>query len=91
MDIKFITCVTTYSIPIDVDVFRTILDKDLEAESHQDCLYTKLNEIDGVIDTDYDGHFGPQIEVSIDAKADNEFTRYAIGQAIKDFVNEIHW
>lgn len=88
MKLEFVPCSTYYSIPLDVDVFRTILDKDREAESHQDCLYTKLEEIEGVRDTDYDGHFGSQIEVSIDKKMDNDFTRCEIKRVIMEFVEE---
>lgn len=51
------------------------------------CLYTILDQINGVSDIDYDLHFGAQISLYIDADCDNNETWRAINNTITIYLN----
>ena len=56
-----------YSLKVSVDSMLYILRKD---DTRSTGLYTKLMDVAGVLEVDYNGHFGPFIFIKITAKHD---------------------
>lgn len=78
---------TSYAIALTVEEFTRILDDDREAFDNDDKdLSQKLDAIDGVYDTDYNGHFGPNVYVTIDKENDNMGTWSQIKELIREVI-----
>lgn len=83
---KFEKTKTSYQIPLD-ESFDVI---DIEHIDHEllmvdGALHYVLDKIEGVQETEYNGHFGNYVFLSIDNKYDNKKTHNKIEQAINDF------
>lgn len=77
---------TSYSVKVTVEDMIKILDGDNEQTSTNDCLYAKLDAIDGCYGTDYDGHFGPYITFTIEKEHDHMGTRQEILLTIQQYL-----
>jgi len=76
---------TSYCIGLTVEEFVRILDGDKKAfEDDEKDLSQKLDALDGVYDTDYNGHFGPNVFVTIDKENDNMDTWSKIKELVKE-------
>ena len=70
---------------IEVDLMK-IMDSDdyHENQDNEDAvLYNVLSKLPGVDNVDYNGHFGPYVWVTIDARNDNAETWEAIEKLIQ--------
>lgn len=81
---EFITTATSYCVELSVEVFQKIVDKDDEVEKP---LVFVLDELDGVCEVDYNGHFGPNIFFTVDADHDGEEKKKEIQKAIEDYMD----
>jgi hypothetical protein len=79
-----------YEIEID-DLMKIVdLDKEHENDNEWDeVLSQKLDMLDGITDSDYNGHFGHYIFLKIDSEYDNDKTWDAIETTIKDHIKEV--
>lgn len=76
---------TRYTLYITRKELLKILAND--GEQHlDDYLFSLLNKLPGVVDTDYDGHFGPHIFVTIEHEFDTEENWKVIEQTIADYI-----
>ena len=62
-------------------------DQDRQDEDNWDNLSTLLDRIEGVSDTDYNGHFGLFLYFTIDAEHNTPEKRVEIGTLIFDYKN----
>ena len=76
----------TYEVSIDDFKAITQRDQDRQDDDNWNCLSTLLDNIEGVCDTDYNGHFGAAIYFSIDAKYDSPVKRVEITTLILDYI-----
>jgi hypothetical protein len=74
---------TRYSIELTVDQFL-----DIEArDTHEDTpLYETLDKLYGVHDTDYNGHFGPSIFLTIGSMCDTIELKEKITNIILSYI-----
>lgn len=79
----FETTSTNYKIPLKAKEFNNI--NDLENITSFN-LFEKLNNIEGVSQTDYNGHFGSFIYLTIDKEFDTDKIRDKISLTIKTFI-----
>ena len=75
---------TKYSCEIPMDKFVAILDKDKECH-WDDSLAGKLNAIEGIIEVDYNGHFGNSLYFDVADKNDNTELWNRISEEIKEY------
>jgi hypothetical protein len=78
-----------FNIEITKDALLKILEKDKEFENERKWAYTlfnKLDRIDGVIDVNYDGHFGPNIHLRMDLDRSMRDIAEDVKQTIKEFL-----
>ena len=77
---------TLYTIELTVENMITILDYN---KKNEPTLFETLDDIEGVKNTDYDEHLGPNIYLSVEYQDDNEKTwnliEYTINQAIRPY------
>lgn len=81
---------TSRSYEIDIDIIA-IVNADDDHENNNDwdeLLNEKLDMVNGVTDTDYNGHFGHYIFLTIDSKYDNDETWNSIEKIIKEHIKE---
>jgi len=77
---------------ITIDNLMAIVDIDKEHENDGDwdgILSEQLDLLDGITNSDYNGHFGNYIFLTIDSKHDNDKTWDAIETTIKDHIKGI--
>jgi hypothetical protein len=75
-----------YTVEVDL---RKVMDIDSELENDNrwdDILNAKLDRIEGLCDTDYNGHFGNFIFITIDAEYDHLHKWEEIETTIKNFL-----
>lgn len=86
----FMAYKTTFIIPIPKEDFINISDneRDRDDDDRDDnrCLYEILDAIDGVQETDYNGHFGSNIYLDIETEYDTPKLRKKILSCIRDYV-----
>ena len=78
---------TSKQYEIEIDDLMAIVDIDKEHENEGDwdeILSEQLDLLDGITDSDYNGHFGHYIFLTIDSKYDNDKTWDAIETTIND-------
>lgn len=78
-----------FNIEITKDALLRILARDKEFESERlfgNTLYNKLDRIDGVIDVNYDGHFGPNIHLRMDLNRSMRDIAEDVKQTIKEHI-----
>ena len=83
---------TSKSYEIEIDNLMAIVDIDRERENDGDwdgILSEQLDLLDGITNSDYNGHFGNYIFLTIDSKHDNDKTWDAIETTIKDHIKGI--
>lgn len=72
---SFVECVSRqYTIEVDL---KAIMDSDFQKEEKGQCddvLNIQLDAIEGVSETDYNGHFGGYVWINIEAKHDTDET-----------------
>ena len=78
---------TSYAIPVTIEEFQSIEEKDNQAEACEHCLFKWLESIEGVSNIDYNGHFGPFIYLQIETPLDNDETKAFISQLLQDFID----
>ncbi len=77
----------TYEVSIEDFTAITQRDQDRQDEDNWDCLSTLLDRIEGVHDTDYNGHFGAAIYFTISAEHDSPKKRVEITTLILDYIS----
>jgi hypothetical protein len=78
---------TSYAIPITVDEFSAIDNRDTENANNDDPeLSNILDALDGVWDTDYNGHFGPSIFLTISSDCDTMLLKEKITNIILSYI-----
>lgn len=81
---QLVATATDYQVEISVDDMLALLKLEgFGSKSDVEPLFRKLNEIDGVDNADYDGHFGAQVFLSIEIESDTPETKAKIIQAIE--------
>lgn len=83
---------TSKSYEIEIDDLMAIINADSDCEDNSDwddLLNEKLDMVNGVTDTDYNGHFGHCIFLTIDSKYDNNETWNTIEKTINEHIKEI--
>lgn len=86
---KFTETMKQFCVELTKEEFIKILDKEKEQENNNDWdnhLFNELNKIDGVDDTDYNGHFGANIFFSFDVDYDEAATMKAVKKVIEKWV-----
>jgi len=86
---KFVETNKQFCVELTVEEFTKIMDRETEQENDHDWdnhLYQELNKIDGVDDTDYNGHFGPNIFFSLDVQFNEAKTIEAVKKIIEKWV-----
>ena len=81
---------TSYCIEVTVDQFRKIIDRENEQQNDGDWengLNNQLEEIEGVEDVDYNGHFGANIFFRMTAEVDERETKFAIKKVIDSWIS----
>lgn len=76
----------SYSIEITPDQLQLICDHDDTCDTIEETLSDRIDALEGLSETNYNGHFGPYIFVSIDFPDDTAQTRAKIDQLINDFI-----
>ena len=74
----------SYTYEIDYDMYVAIEDRDFEEDEWKNTLAGRIDQLDGVCDTDYNGHFGPYVFFSIDAEDD----AHELNQTIIGMIND---
>ncbi len=72
-----------------IDEYKKIEEHDAEVDmSSEDgqMLYEIIDDIDGVDNVDYSGHFGPSIYYRVDSDYDNEELHAKIRQTIREYI-----
>jgi hypothetical protein len=77
---------TTYVVALSEADMLAILQADQETPRQVDFLFGKLDGIDGVSGTDYDGHFGPKVWVTIEQAHDSAATRLEVARTIEEHI-----
>ncbi len=77
----------SYSVEITEEQLQVVLDKDVEVDNIKLMLFAQLEDIEGVDNVDYDGHFGPYIFVKMAFVDDTQQTRDKIEEIINNFIN----
>jgi len=83
---------TSKQYEIEIDDLMAIIDADADHEDDSDwdeVLSEQLDLLDGITDSDYNGHFGNYIFLTIDSKYDNDKTWDAIETTIKNHIKGI--
>ena len=88
-DKGFVLISRILSYCLSVEDFKKITGRDNNSEKYSDILCAKLDELDGVYNVDYDGHFGAQIEMSIEAEKDTSILRDQIHDMIFDYIKGV--
>ena len=85
--IKRTRCMSQYTV--DIDLIKVMeLDSELENEGDYDNhLYHLINRVRGVINVDYNGHFGPVIFIDIETEYDDENTWSGIEMVIDAYLS----
>jgi hypothetical protein len=73
------------SISIANEHLDLICEHDSNQHTYAETLGGRLDTIEGLCDTDYNGHFGPYIFVKIDFPDDTSQTREKIEKTINDY------
>lgn len=76
---------------IEIDNLMEIIETDSDCENNDDwneILSEKLDMVNGVTDSDYNGHFGHYIFLTIDSKYDNDETWNTIESVIKNHIKK---
>jgi multidrug efflux pump subunit AcrB len=79
-----------FNIEINKNDLLAILERDKTEERNRnwnDTLFNKLDRIDGVIDVNYDGHFGPNIHLRMDLNRSMRDTAEDVKKTIKEYIN----
>lgn len=82
---------TSRSYEIDIDDLMEIIEMDSDCEDDGDwneILSEKLDMVNGVTDTDYNGHFGHYIFLTIDSEYDDKDTWDTIEKTINEHIKE---
>lgn len=79
---------STYCIDVDKDWIEKIIT--YEIDNMDECLFEILDKIEGVSGTDYNGHFGSYIWVTIDPEKDNDRLWEKIEKTIRGYVGMIN-
>ena len=74
---------TSYVLDIPPQKLIGIMRKDSGCDTP---LYTRLGNIRGVFDIDYDGHFGPHIYLSVEIENDGPETWHMIYGTIENYL-----
>jgi len=79
---------TSYCFSISIEEFGAmdIRDEERWEDGEQIALFEILNAMDGVSDSDYNGHFGAYVYFTIDATNDSTELRAKIGDIILRYV-----
>jgi len=77
---------TKYAISLEGRALLDIMAKDREVEKGQE-LWEIIGKVDGVLDTDYDGHFGNYIYIEVDTEHDTKTTWKSIYDLINSYVH----
>lgn len=75
----------SYSIVISSGQLQLICDHEFNTTTYEESLSTLIDKIEGLSNTDYNGHFGPYIYLRIDFVDDTDQTKAKITQLINDF------
>ena len=76
---------------IEIDNLMEVINKDNELEDvgdFEEILSQKLDMINGITNSDYNGHFGHYIFLNIDSEYDDSETWNLIEKTIKDHINK---
>ena len=76
---------TSYQYQISKERFTAIVDRDNEVETYAEMLCAQLEALDGVSDVEYNGHFGANIYLTVDADHDGSKTATAIFDLIWNY------
>ena len=76
---------TKYVIALKDKALLDIMDRDMNIEIGQ-SLWETIGKIDGIIDVDYDGHFGNYIYVEVDIEHDTKDTWKLICGLINEYI-----
>ncbi|MHC4315631.1 MAG: hypothetical protein ACYSW3_24570 [Planctomycetota bacterium] len=80
-----------YCIAISRENFIKIMEKDFELQNEDlwdDTLNSILDNVKGVSDCDYNGHFGAYIFISVDPEFENNKFWESIKKIINDYVTD---
>ena len=86
--VKKMMVAVDYALTVDEEIFKKILDKDDESTDERETLYEQLVNFDGISEVDYDGHYGPQLYVTLDPEYDYSSTWFAIYKIMDDYIKE---
>lgn len=80
---------TSYCVELSIEEMLTLLGSDQVAwEEDEENLVEKLEEIDGVSEVEYNGHFGPAVYLTVDNGNDTSDTWVEIYSCIRHFINK---
>ena len=80
---KKVATSTKYVIAYGLENFIKMSDIELDGEK---SLYDQLDKIIGVLDVEYNGHFGPNIFIEVDSDFDNLLLWAKVDRILKRFV-----
>lgn len=88
---KAIKCSTAYKFPLDkfngeIELFIIERHDEERMENSEDGLSTLLDKVEGVSATDYNGHFGNSIFLTLEAEDDNTVTHDKIRNLINNYI-----
>ena len=80
---KKVATSTKYCVPYGLENYKKMIDIELDEEK---SLYELLDSIEGIVEVDYNGHFGPNIWIEVDSDYDNLVLWSRIDRILKKFV-----
>lgn len=86
-EMNFIPTAMSFCIELTKEDFLKIMEVDSKEENEgnwDNTLFQKLDKIDGIVDVDYNGHFGANIWLQMDL----EFSIREMAEKIKKIVKE---
>ncbi len=80
---KKVATSTRYCVPYGLENFKKMMDIELNDDV---SLYRLLNNIGGILDVEYNGHFGPNIFIEVDSDHDDLLLWSKVDRILKRFV-----
>lgn len=82
--------VRKYCVEVSIEFFQALIAKD-DAHIHEEgadmiTLCDRLNKVDGLVEVDYDGHFGPNLFFDVEAADDTPELWTKIEDIINDYL-----
>jgi len=80
---KKVATSTKYCVPYGLENFIKMSDIEIDGEI---SLYDQLDKIDGILDVEYNGHFGPNIFIEVDSDHDDLVLWSRVDRILKKFI-----